>query len=404
MAHFFDDAPGATTSQKPGQAPGQPPGEFDALADLFLGDDDAPTLRLTSEAPRRAPSPSPAPPKKPAQITGPAPVEALILGHLPVLAGAWAAQHARCCAEESGIPVALARFTSDSASLQLIGPRDALEGVEESDSIDEAARAASNAAGAWCVRVEAPSEPDLAASSRVTRVTLLSGADEAAVVAAYRTLKGLCDASPDDAPTFAVRIMGASDADAQEAEQKIRRVAKAFLDRDLEFLPSSQQIHAGSGATLYRGPHEDGYESLLAAIAAQPAAAAPTRDDLSPVTEPPTTTLAERADLTPLTLRCPAAPAIEFACDREGRLHLLGLGAASAEDLLAAEGWARTNAGVVLTAAKLDENAEIIVRVLTSTPARDRRLLDGRFRVDLLHEVRVGEESAWCCVALNSDD
>ena len=114
--------------------------------------------------------------------------------------------------------------------------------------------------------------------------------------------------------------------------------------------------------------------------------------------------LAERIELKPLAIRCPSSPAIEFARDDANRLHLLGLGAEAAPDLLAAEGWARTNASLVLPAAGLTSEAEIVVRVLTATPSRERKLLDGRFRVDLLREVRVGDDTAWCCVPLNADE
>ena len=99
MSHFFDDGVGS-----PPAAPSRAR-EYDALADLFLSDQpDAPTLRLT-EPPRAAPEnpEDQAPPAKPLVV------EALVLGHFPVLSGAWAAQHARCLAEETGRPVALAR-------------------------------------------------------------------------------------------------------------------------------------------------------------------------------------------------------------------------------------------------------------------------------------------------------
>ncbi len=197
--------------------------------------------------------------------------------------------------------------------------------------------------------------------------------------------------------------MGADAETAADAEEKIRRVAKAFLDRELVFLPPSKQINAGSGRTLFRGDHASGHDDFLAALPLDSRPAAPATTPRQDEAED-ATSLAERIDLAPLELRCPTAPTIEFARDDAGRLHLLGLGADAAEDLLAAEGWARTNAGVVLAAAGLAPDAELVVRVLTDTPARDRRLLDARFRVDLLRAVRVGDDTAWCCVPLNSDD
>jgi len=402
VSHFFEDGPSAPGAHSP-----QRPVEFDALADLFLGDDDAPALRLASDEPAAKPEPvKPAPraPERPA-VPRKRVIEALVLGHLPVLAGAWAAQHARCLASEAERPVALARFTSDAATLQVMGQTDNLPDGE-CEMFDEACKAVGAIDPAWCVRVEAPSELDLAASPRVTRVTLLSGADEAAVVAAYRTLKGLCELSnPDDAPALAVRIMGASEEDAARAQEKITRVAKAFLDRQLVFLPPSQQISAGAGRNLYRGEREGTYDSFLATLPAPPAISeAAVETPREPVMAAKELGLAERIELKPLDIRCPASPDIEFARDDADRLHLLGLGAEAATDLLAAEGWARTNATLVLPAAGLTNEADIVVRVLTATPSRDRKLLDGRFRVDLLREVRVGDATAWCCVPLNADE
>jgi len=96
---------------------------------------------------------------------------------------------------------------------------------------------------------------------------------------------------------------------------------------------------------------------------------------------------------------------VELASDDDGRLHLLAPGADRAADLVAAEGWALANLELLRAAAGLDGTAgEVVPRVLTEIPSRDRRLLDGRFRVDLVREVRLGGESAWCCVPLNTDE
>ncbi len=401
MSHFFDDAPGTVSAPTR-----EDRADYDALAELFMSDEPAPTLRLSdSRSVTEEQTDTPETTEPVAQTPRAAhTVEALVLGHLPILAGAWAAQHARCLAEESDHAVALARYAADTATIQLIAPRDELT---EADSLEDAVTAAATRNPDWSIRVEAPSELDLAAASSITRITLLSGADEAAIVAAYRTLKGICEIIPDDdSRTIAVRIMGANDKDAEEAAQKIQRVTNAFLSREITFLPPSQKINAGSGVTLFRGPDENGYESLLASIASQPSdIETPERKAIpETATTAQPLSLAERAGFTPVTITCPAAPNVHLATDDAGTLHLLCESENAVEDLLVAESWATANAPMIRAAAGLAEDAEIIPRVLTSTPAQSRRLLDSRYRVDLLHEVRVGDQTTWCRVPLNSDN
>jgi len=413
MSQFFgDDAP---TSPAAGDPIGSE--DYDALADLFL--DDGPPLRLTQEDAPPSRRPEPGPPAESstgaAAERGAITVEALVLGHLPILAGAWAAQHARSLAKERGAAVALARLTADAATVQAVGPRPLLDEMSEQGSLDEAARFAGERCGGVCVRVDATSELDLAASPRVDRVTLLAGTDEASVVAAYRTLKGLKDAMGEGAfaeggRPVAVRLMGGGEDESRAAEERLRRVAQAFLEMEIEFLPPAPRIDAGAGATLYSGPGtsegENRFEPFLAMLAR-----ADREDDAqtetSSTAEPEAAagpTLSERVGLTPLGLACPVAPEIELAADSAGGLHLLGVGAASADALVAAEGWAEANRALVGAAAGLPAGFGITARVLTSEPARDRRLLDGRFRVDLLIEMRVGADAAWRCVPLNRAD
>jgi len=423
MSQFFGDdtPPSPAAMDLPGGA------DYDALADLFL--DDGPALRLTeadadelsasepsSGAGRGIPSgssldvdPGPRAASRPDVSPRGLTIEALVLGHLPVLAGAWAAQHARSLARERGAPAALARLTADAAVVQAVGPREALESFGERDSLEDAARLASARCGDVVVRVDATSELDLAAAPRVDRVTLLAGTDEAAVVAAYRTLKGLKDAMGEGARPVAVRLMGGGEDATAAAEARLRRVAQAFLEMEIEFLPAAGRIDAGTGATLYRGPGsaegEDGFETFLSMLnppelEPEEFAAPEVEPEDGPAGEP----LALRLGLRPLGAVCPAAPEVELAVDGAGGLHLLGVGAGSAGALLAAEGWAEGNRALLGAAAGLDDGFEIVARVLTDEPARDRRLLDGRFRVDLLREVRVGAESAWCCVPLNRTD
>jgi hypothetical protein len=99
---------------------------YDALQELFLGDG--------SGARRGAMAASGAPAQARAVR-----IEGLILGHLPVLASAWATQYARHLAATMNVPVALLRLRAGEGALDVFGPS-ATEGAAE--TLEEAARSA----------------------------------------------------------------------------------------------------------------------------------------------------------------------------------------------------------------------------------------------------------------------
>src|SRR5262245_60178627 len=84
--------------------------EYDALTDLFLG-----------EAPAARPAPAPHPATSLAEPAPAVCVEALVLGHLPVLASAWATQYARQRSVGLGGPVVLLKIRAGEATLDLVG-------------------------------------------------------------------------------------------------------------------------------------------------------------------------------------------------------------------------------------------------------------------------------------------
>ncbi|MFG0259751.1 MAG: hypothetical protein ACF8LK_05285, partial [Phycisphaerales bacterium JB041] len=91
--------------------------EFDALAGMFL----APAAAQTAEAPDSPVSNDDASRGSGARSRTAASVRigALILGHLPVMASAWPAQHARVRVEESGEHVVIARLSRGVLTLEI---------------------------------------------------------------------------------------------------------------------------------------------------------------------------------------------------------------------------------------------------------------------------------------------
>ncbi len=162
-------------------------------------------------------------------------VECVVLGHLPVLAAAWGAQYVREVAKSSGGPVAYLRLQHGYASIELIGG-DA-EGLPSSRSFEDGLRSAAGHTRRWVVRADAGEEAKLAASPLVSVVTLLTGVDEAAIVAAYGSVKGLAKGLAAErgvsGPIIHVAAMGAAEEKARPAAKRLAEAIERFVGREV---------------------------------------------------------------------------------------------------------------------------------------------------------------------------
>lgn len=414
--------------------------DYDALADLFLG-----------ESERRAqPGPAPAGARtlltlvpsdyedaeeeRPEMVD----IEGLIIGHLPVLASAWVTQYARHVAEETASWVGLLRLRAGYASVELVGPP-AARGVPDEpsvrvcDSLDGAIEQAARVAGRWIIRVDEVTESRIAELAAIDRATLLTGADEAAVVASYRTLKLLSDRCGDDeAPRLGVAIMGADEEKAREACARLAHTVRTHLGRDLPLAACVARIGPGRSIGLYRGESRDPAESVLQTaldlirsaprtVAQTPGTPRDTRPSAAsaataaPALVPaPTPAPSHRSTvasglarhlpgLIPLPAPCPVAPAVELAVDAAGRVHALAPAAVQGalDQLLAASAWTGTHADWIRLAAPHAAGGDAAMHLFTDEPAPVRRLLDSGVRVHLLVRVTVKGEDAWVCRSLN---
>ena len=99
------------------------------------------------------------------------------------------------------------------------------------DDLAGAIAIAARHAGRWLMQADDVEEPRLAALAPVDVVTLLSGVNEAAVVAAYRTIKGLSvglaerRSDQDAGPRLRVAMIGADEDRASEVSAKLRHAA-----------------------------------------------------------------------------------------------------------------------------------------------------------------------------------
>lgn len=314
----------------------------DALADLFLSEPEPGTRPAAAarsgedDRPRTAERPM---------------IEGIMLGNLPVMGGAWVGQYAKHVADTTQMPAALLRVLGDEATLDLVLPRgqttrlaSRLGGSGVSGDLTSAVDAASNEAATWLVRLDEEQDADLLALPGLTRLTVLTGADDAAVVACYRTLKSMAgELARPNAPEVRLAIMGADSAKADAAEQRLRETAGKYLSRPVGPAVRIDKIGACSTEPLYRGRLSQPLDVLLKRAAQRTAVkpratAAPSLSPLSfmaatgmrptPAAKP---TAATRTGGSP---RLPALPgglaAIGLSCPYAARLTLCADGAGRA--------------------------------------------------------------------------
>ena len=186
-------------------------------------------------------------------------IEIVVLGHLPVRATLWARQYACNQSKALDQTVALIRAASGSTSVDLIGDgRTHRAGSYK--SIEEALAVVNDLADRVILRVDEACEPDLIDRPQVEEITILSGADEAAVVASYRLVKTL-DATLNEqymqymegeGPTLRLAVMGAGREVAMDACTKLENAVETFIQRPIEIVIGAGQIDATGTTSLYR--------------------------------------------------------------------------------------------------------------------------------------------------------
>jgi len=402
----------------------------DALADLFMsGGGYAPESLATPMMPAAASRLGPGAAnariirEEPVALTRPhaAPVEAMVLGHLPVLASAWGPQFARFVAAgqapEPARPVALVRFRAGSLSIEVFGSSSHHESTAPPESDwGEAVARASRLAARWLVSVDATGEPELAdlvRSRQIAGLTLLTGADEAATVACYRTIKALLgpDSGLDTEPLpVRIAVMGAHDG--AEAGERLARATEAFLGFRPTVVHAGGRIEPAPAMLVFRGAADADLDDVLVAIGRTHAPEASGRgagaDRLSQV--PPAEAIPEQrgpivgpganhaSDLIALfpgaralPLRCPHAREVQFAADAAGSLHVLAWDDSAAEppvaSIAAAGAWAVLNGELVASAcpgvASPTDRAPV-QHLFTRDARRLRGLLDTSVKVHLV--------------------
>ncbi len=473
----------------PGHIRSQHEAAYDALADLFLGElaqvssHDA-ALGVKPSHARRAGSgaetstaPHPhlhlvsAEPADDAPLLAQAPIqiEALVLGHLPVIAGAWAGQYARHLAERSARPIALVRVCGQRLRIELHAAGSPAHSKAQTfvaaGSLADAVAVLRQQRAHVVLHVDRHEEAAVAEVCAGTplqpaaTVTMLTSADDAAIVSAYQTITRLSRSIEThqglhDAAMLNVVIMGAPEARAQYVWRRLQEATETFLGIEISLAASITRIGSGPpGGLVYEGPFAAGAAAVVSLLTTVPttqpapilaphslpapapapplattgaadehtqlaAPHAPLVDGALPGTHPhagpdgPPSLAACLPCLTLMQARCPHAEDVELAVDAQGLLHLLARYRTDEPDhrvverLHAAGCWARLHAKVLsLTlpagmGTPLDA-ASPIRHLFTDRPAEHRALFESDVRMHLLIAVPREHASPWVCAAVN---
>jgi len=370
---------------------------------------------------------------------------AVLVGHLPGFANLWINQYAQQLCERLG-PVGVVHLGDDQVDVDLFQPglpaptrsaSDAPSPESLTEAIDQAGPVRQ-----WLVHLTDPSDDDRRTlAGELGRWTLLTGADEAAIVAAYRLLKQWVEptGNPTGDPRIELAFLGCEPSAADQAAQRIGRAAGEFLDVAITIGSTQAKMQPVNRRRLGSFDPPDPLSDLLDLLIADPPhhprladdppaaheppkhgmtrSAAADRDQPAPAPhaadEPPKHGMtrssatdrdqpahppglaAHLPDLAPMQARCPRGEAVELALDDVGRLHLLLDASATADPLpllLRVRAWAVEHADLLaMTVANrdLDRPAQPVLHLFTAEP---RRFIDHAqtLRLHLLLPVTIG--------------
>jgi hypothetical protein len=174
-------------------------------------------------------------------------VELLAVGHLPVRASLWLSPYADAVARRCG-PSALVRLDGDETSVQVY------RGEEDFPpaSISRDARSTINQLGGriatWIVMTSVRTPISDLLAEEPDRITILSSADQAAIVNAYRLVKDLAESAEHDGrrlPPISLAVIGAESEAAEGVARRIDRTTREHLGVPVELGLCLPRMDAG---------------------------------------------------------------------------------------------------------------------------------------------------------------
>lgn len=346
-------------------------------------------------------------------------MELLLPAHLPVQGGLWLIPYAGREANQ-GLSM-LVRMHEETIDVAAIGHGHV--DLASCTSIEEVIQRIDIPVSHWIIQPPANADPTSLLHCDADRVTLLSGADQAAVVGAYRLLKGLIAAMGENEslPPLRLVIVGAEERTSSDAASRIVQTAHHQLDVQIEVghpLPAMNSSNNVISQVSF--PRLRNVVDFMATLRNEITQEQPS-DEL-PIThrfertepEPqvcketveeqvkestPTATLQDVPSgftsyvdgLLPISPRCPEHEHIELAVASNGRLHIL----ANAEDLRDAtivSAWAMKHQSLLSMTCggiEFDASATPVQHLFTDNAVAVADLQGSGIQLHLLTEVEV---------------
>jgi len=382
-------------------------------------------------------------------------IELLLPAHLPVQGGLWLVPYAG--REAAGGTAILVRMHEDTLDVAAIGTGNIeLNGCV---SMEDVLARTSSSAVHWIIQPPADADPTSLLHCDADSVTLLSGADQAAVVGAYRLLKGLITSagSKKEVPTMRLVVVGAEERSASDAASRIVQTAQLQLNVKLDVGPalpamgstskviSQVSFSRGSNVVDLMGKirsansdqdmlettdriekpfvFDEPVVSFVDTIDAVPnekhetdSVAKTTPEPIAtPIEEQPSVETAAQASaikseyasyidgLLAIAPRCPEHNHVELAVDMDGRLHVLA-DADDLRDVAIVSAWIVRHGSLLAMACgglKLAEGVTPVQHIFTDDAVAVADLHGTDVRMHLLAEVQVKGATGIFCTPLN---
>ena len=368
---------------------------FDALADMFLGAESDPFEDEFADSHRWS-------------------LEVLVMGHLPVRARPWASQYASARATRDNTSVALVRIDGGYGSVELFGSARGSLSVASAPSLAGAIERAGELVDVCLVLLDDEPQTRLLGTQGVDAVTIIVGANDAAVVDAYREIKSIAMRSGGTLPRVRVGVMGADDEQADHVVAKLAEASETFLGQRVESTTAIQRMGPTHAVSLFGDRVDLNDDEILAMIlrdeiAPQPTAAeqppvpvtppapapTPTEVEIKPVEVPvmlesrvensadastdvkfsPGETLDLLAfvdDATPIGVECPYAGEAVLAIDARGALLVLREADTDGEALLKTMEWAEAHRSILSLATNGRVRTDLDVRAHAFVRSREQ--------------------------------
>lgn len=198
----------------------------------------------------------------------------VLVGNLPVMNGLWLSQYADREARENG-PTCLVRLSGDNVQLELFRAGTRRPTVRPQARYEEAVRAIAPVVAHWLIVPKAGDPIEI--PDGTDDVVVLTGADQTAILAAYRLVKGAHEAAERQGgprPTISVGVLGADNAETAHVAARIGEAASQSLSANIPVRGGLQRVAPAESS--FRGTFDDPSPSLqrVAALIAEVASSA----------------------------------------------------------------------------------------------------------------------------------